>query len=55
MYANAYHGFDSDAKLTQLKSVISRTTGQGVHLGGEPAAKAASQAALLAFFSKAFE
>ncbi len=54
-YANAYHGFDSDAKLTQLKSVISRSTGQGVHLGGEPAAKAASQTALLAFFSKAFE
>lgn len=54
-YPNAYHGFDSDAPLTQLKSVTSRSTGQGVHLGGEPAAKAASQAALLAFLSAAFK
>ena len=54
-YANAYHGFDSDAKFTQLPAIISRSTGLGVHLGGEPAAKAASQAALLAFLSKAFE
>jgi dienelactone hydrolase len=54
-YPNAYHGFDSDAKVVQVKAVISRTTGQPVHLGGEPAAKAASQAALIAFFKRAFE
>jgi dienelactone hydrolase len=54
-YANAHHGFDSDAKVVQVKAIISRTTGQPVHVGGEPAAKVTSQAALIAFFKKAFE
>jgi dienelactone hydrolase len=54
-YPNAHHGFDSDAKVVQVKSVTSRTTGQPVHAGGEPAAKAAAQAALIAFFKRAFE
>lgn len=54
-YANAHHGFDGDAKVVEVKSVISRTTGKPVHLGGEPAAKAASQAALVDFFKRAFK
>ena len=54
-YANAYHGFDSNAPLTQLKSITSSMTGQGVHLGGEPAAKAASEARVLAYLAAAFK
>jgi dienelactone hydrolase len=54
-YPNAYHGFDSDAKVVQVPSVISRTTGKPVHVGGEPVAKAASQTALITFFKHAFE
>ena len=53
-YPNAFHGFDSDAKVIQVKAIISRTTGQPVHAGGEPAAKVASQAALIAFFKRHF-
>ena len=49
-YANAYHGFDSDAPLRFLKSIKS-----GVHLGGEPAAKAASEKRIIAYFKAAFK
>lgn len=54
-YANAYHGFDADEPLRQRQDIISRKTGMPVHVGGEPAAKAASQAALVAFFKDQFK
>lgn len=54
-YANAYHGFDSTAPLTQLKSIQSTLTGQGVHLGGEPAAKAASEKRIIGYLTESFK
>lgn len=54
-YPNAHHDFDATEPVTQRKSVLSRKTGQGVHAGGEPAARAASQAALVQFLKQAFE
>jgi dienelactone hydrolase len=53
-YANAHHGFDSAAQVRPVKSIISRMTGKPVHAGGEPSARAASQAAMIAFFQRAF-
>ncbi len=54
-YPNAHHGFDSDAPVRAVQSVISRTTGQPVHAGGNPEAKLAAQAAMLAAFKTAFK
>ena len=54
-YPNAYHGFDSNAPLTQLKTITSTMTGLGVHLGGEPAAKAASERRVLGYLTEAFK
>jgi dienelactone hydrolase len=54
-YPNAFHGFDSDAPVVQLKSITSSMTGQGVHLGGNAAAKTAAQAALIAALKHAFK
>jgi dienelactone hydrolase len=54
-YPNAVHGFDSDALVVQLKSIKSERTGQGVHLGGNAAAKAAAQAELIAALKLAFK
>jgi dienelactone hydrolase len=54
-YEGAYHGFDSDAPLVQLKSNTSSMTGQGVHLGGNAAARAAAQAELIAALKAAFK
>ncbi len=49
-YAGAYHGFDGTAALRLRRDVPGGVNpGQGVHVGGEPAARAASQARLLAF------
>jgi dienelactone hydrolase len=53
-YAGAHHGFDSDAPLREVKGVISVTTKQAVHAGGDPAAKAASQAELIGFLTEQF-
>jgi dienelactone hydrolase len=55
IYPNAVHGFDSDAPVVQLKSIKSERTGQGVHLGGNPVAKAAAQAELTAALMLAFK
>jgi dienelactone hydrolase len=54
-YADAHHGFDSDAPLQLVKGVISVTTKQPVHLGGNSAAKAASQAELIKFLKEHFQ
>jgi dienelactone hydrolase len=54
-YPNAFHGFDSDAPVVQLKSITSAMTGQGVHLGGNAAAKTAAQAELIRAFQHAFK
>ncbi len=53
-YANANHGFDSDAPV---RPVLLKTPhgSKTVHAGGEPAAKAASQAKLIAFFKEYFK
>lgn len=50
VYAGAYHGFDSDAKLRLRRDVPNGVSpGQGVHVGGEPMARVASRERLLAF------
>jgi dienelactone hydrolase len=54
-YVGAFHGFDSDTPVVQLKAITSGLTGLGVHLGGDPAAKLASQAALIAALKRAFK
>ncbi len=54
-YPNAHHGFDSDLPVTQVKSIISRTTGKPVHAGGNPEAKIAAQANMIAAFQAAFK
>ncbi len=54
-YAGAYHGFDSDTPLVQLKSIPSALTGHGVHLGGNAAAKSAAQEALMSVIKHAFQ
>jgi dienelactone hydrolase len=54
-YDGAFHGFDSDAPVVQLKSITSAMTGQGVHLGGNAAAKTAAQAELIRTFEHAFK
>jgi dienelactone hydrolase len=54
-YPGAFHGFDSDAPVVQLKAIKSSMTGQGVHLGGNAAAKTAAQAELIAALKHAFK
>ena len=55
-YANANHGFDSNgsgaARAIQLSTPRGSKT---VHTGGEPAAKSASQAKMIAFFKEHFK
>lgn len=51
-YANAYHGFDSSAPVRLRKDVPNGVNpGQGVHVDGEPAARAASRERLRRFLS----
>ena len=51
-YANAYHGFDSTAPVRLRKDVPNGVNpGQGVHVGGEPAARAASRERVGRFLS----
>lgn len=52
-YAGAYHGFDSAAKLRLRKDVPNGASpGQGVHVGGDAAAYAASRERLLKFLAQ---
>jgi dienelactone hydrolase len=52
-YAGAYHGFDSAAKLRLRKDVPNGANpGQGVHVGGDAAAYAASRERLLKFLAQ---
>jgi dienelactone hydrolase len=53
-YANANHGFDSDGPVRPVHLSTPRGS-KTVHAGGEPAAKAASQAKLIAFFKEHFK
>jgi dienelactone hydrolase len=53
-YANAHHGFDSDDPVRPIQLTTPRG-GKTVHAGGEPAAKVASQAKLIAFFKEHFK
>jgi dienelactone hydrolase len=53
-YANANHGFDSDGAVRPVLLKTPRGN-KTVHAGGEPAAKAASQAKLIAFFKGHFK
>ena len=49
-YAGAYHGFDGTAAVRLRRDVPNGVTpGQGVHVGGNPAARAASRDHLLRF------
>lgn len=49
-YAGAYHGFDGSAPVVLRRDVPNGThPGQGVHVGADPAARAASRDRLLAF------
>ncbi len=53
-YAGAYHGFDGTAALRLRKDVPNGVNpGQGVHQGGNPAARAASRERLLRFLREA--
>ena len=53
VYAGAYHGFDSDQPVRLRKDVPGGVNpGQGVHVGGNPAAWRASQARLLKFIAE---
>lgn len=52
-YAGAYHGFDSSAPLRLRKDVPNGVNpGQGVHVGGNPAAREASRLRLLKFLAQ---
>ena len=52
-YANAYHGFDSTAPVRLRRDVPNGVNpGQGVHVGGEPAARAASALRLKQFLEQ---
>lgn len=49
-YAGAHHGFDAAAAVRHLADIPGGANpGQGVHVGGNPAAREASRAALLNF------
>ncbi len=52
-YAGAYHGFDSNAPVRLRKDVPNGVKpGQGVHVGGDPAAREASRRRLLQFLAE---
>lgn len=52
-YANAHHGFDSQAPVRLRKDVPNGVKpGQGVHVGGDAAAREASRQRLLQFLAK---
>ena len=52
-YALAYHGFDSSAPARLRKDVPNGVhTGQGVHVGGEPLARATARERLLRFLAE---
>lgn len=52
-YAGAYHGFDSKAPIRLRKDVPNGVNpGQGVHVGGDAAANAASREKLLRFLAQ---
>jgi len=52
-YAGAYHGFDSAAALRLRRDVPNGVNpGQGVHVGGDAAARAASRERLLRFLAE---
>jgi dienelactone hydrolase len=53
-YANASHGFDSDGPVRAIHLKLPREN-RTVHTGGDPLAKAASQAKLIAFFKEHFK
>lgn len=54
LFAGAVHGFDSNAPVRLRRDVPNGTRpGQGVHVGGQPAAKAASEDLLLQILRKA--
>ena len=51
-YANAHHGFDSTAPLRLRRDVPNGVNpGQGVHVGGEPAARVAARERVARFLS----
>lgn len=53
-YPGAFHGFDARAPVRLRQDVPNGVhPGQGVHVGGDPAARAASRAALRAFLAQA--
>ena len=54
-YAGAYHGFDGTAPVRLRREVPNGVhPGQGVHQGGDPAARAASQERLQAYLRERF-
>ena len=56
VYPGAHHGFDSAAPLRHWAEVPNGVTpGAGVHLGGQPEARAASREALLLFLRSALQ
>jgi len=50
VYPGVYHGFDGTSRLNLLRDVPNGVNpGQGVHVGGDPAARAASRERMLSF------
>jgi dienelactone hydrolase len=55
VYEGAHHGFDGEAPLRLRRDVPNGVQpGAGVHVGGQPQARAASRAALRAFLQREF-
>lgn len=52
VYEGSYHGFDGTAPVRVRADVPNGTSGQGVHQGGNPEARAKALAALDAFWSR---
>lgn len=54
VYADSYHGFDGTAPVRLRSDVPNGTSPQGVHQGGNPAARGPALAALDAFWGRVF-
>ncbi len=54
-YPDAHHGFDSDGTTLRAVQLDTPKGKKTVHTGGNPAAKAASQAKMIAFFKDHFK
>ncbi len=54
-YADAHHGFDAEGTVLRAVRLDTAKGAKTVHTGGDPKAKAAAQAKLIAFFKDYFQ